>query len=77
MNCNCQRELGEKLKAKNIRLSCYTLIVDDLTLKSRFFAQTEWIDKAKAPKGQKNNYPPMLTSFCPFCGCEATKKDAK
>lgn len=37
---------------------------------------TAWVDREKAPKGQKRNPPAMVASHCPFCGKPVEKRKA-
>jgi hypothetical protein len=71
MKCKCLDEMGEKLKAENLKLSDkhlgFTMPKFELSL--YFFM--EWIDKTKIPNG-KRTPPKLLVSFCPFCG-QSTK----
>jgi hypothetical protein len=66
MNCNCINTIDDKLRERNLRLSGYAFMVPSFT--TVITVQTEWVDKAKAPRGQRNNPTKMFASHCPFCG---------
>lgn len=66
MNCKCIEEINEKLEEHNLRLSGYAFVMPDF--KPIITINTEWIDRDKAAKGQKNNPTKMFASHCPFCG---------
>lgn len=68
MKCDCINEINEKLKEHNLRLSGYAFMMPDF--KAIITINTEWIDRDKAPKGQKRNPTKMHASHCPFCGKE-------
>ncbi len=75
MNCKCIEELDAKLLEHNLLMACCALKFPNL--KTVINLRTEWRDKSKAPRGQKNNPPSMRASHCPFCGVklEADKEE--
>jgi len=66
MTCDCYTEINAKLKEKNLKLVGAALTMPEF--KTRFYIATNWIDRAKAPKGKKNSPPNMFVTYCPFCG---------
>lgn len=66
MNCNCVATINEKLKPLNLQLACEALIMPGM--KTTLTLQTEWIDKSKAPKGEKGRPSKINITYCPFCG---------
>lgn len=72
MNCNCIEEVNGKLKELNLKLSGYAYLMPEF--KRVFTINTEWIDRAKAPKGQKMKPTSMWVSHCPFCGKPVEQK---
>jgi hypothetical protein len=66
MNCKCLETINARLKEKNLKLSGYALTYPDF--EAIFTINTEWIDRDKAPKGQKRSPTKMFVSHCPFCG---------
>jgi hypothetical protein len=50
----------------NLKLVGYAFMRPDFS--ARIHIETKWIDKAKAPKGEKTRPPAMIASYCPFCG---------
>ena len=73
MNCNCINNIDAELKERNMRLTGYVARL----MPSFHFApaiKTDWINPARAPKGQKNKCPQLIGSFCPFCGASVEPK---
>ena len=66
MNCDCFSNINDKLEPDNLQLTGYAIVLPDF--KVVITIRTEWLHKDKAPKGKKNSPPPMIASFCPFCG---------
>jgi hypothetical protein len=75
MNCNCIKEIDEKLKEQNLTLTGFAFVMPDF--RSVPTVETGWIDKSKAPRGKKNSPPKMFASHCPFCGTPVEKKGKK
>lgn len=75
MNCDCVDKIDEKLAEKNLRLACTALSGEDYSL--RVYLKADWIDRNKAPRGDKNRPPNMYASHCPWCGVKIAKKDKK
>lgn len=73
--CGCRERINEKLREQNLRLSGMALVPPSYQYVP--FVQTDWNDREKAPRGQKNNPPYMLASHCPWCGVkiEVEKED--
>lgn len=74
MNCNCINQIDDKLREKNLKLTGFAFIMPDFRLNPT--VSTEWLDKDKAPRGQKRNPPAMFASHCPFCGTPVEKPKA-
>jgi hypothetical protein len=72
MKCKCWKEVDDKLREKNLRLTGATFVMPNFALVPTI--TTAWVDKEKAPKGQKRNPPAMLASHCPFCGVKIETK---
>jgi hypothetical protein len=70
MNCNCITELDEKLKDKNLTITGVTLLLPDF--KTVPVIACGWLRRQDAPKGKRNNPPPLIASHCPFCGEKVT-----
>jgi hypothetical protein len=68
--CNCISDLGKRLKEKNIEFTGEAMAFNEEhnALYCIFMIDTKWIDKAKAPRGQKAYCPKVRAAFCPFCG---------
>lgn len=66
MNCECINEMEERLKEKNLTITSITLAMP--SFKTIPIITLAWRDKDKAPKGKRNNPPPLLASHCPLCG---------
>ena len=66
MNCDCFDKIDDQLREINLRLSGYAFIMPKFEMVPT--VTTEWVDKSKAPKGQKNSPTQMHASHCPFCG---------
>lgn len=62
--------MDERLKAKNLKLISCSFVMPDFELVPTM--QTAWIDKTKAPPGQKSKPPPVFVGYCPFCGKSVT-----
>jgi hypothetical protein len=75
MNCDCHTKVNEKLREMNLKLVGYAFIMPGFVLTPQI--ATEWIDKEKAPRGQKRNPTAMLASHCPFCGQKIEQKEEK
>lgn len=72
MNCNCIKEIDEKLREKNLELTGFAYLMPDFRVVPT--VNTAWIDKSKAPRGKKNSPTKMFASHCPFCGKSVEKK---
>ena len=71
MNCDCIKEINEKLHEKNLHLTGFAYVMPEF--ESIPTIETAWIDKDKAPRGKKNSPPKMFASHCPFCGKKMKK----
>jgi len=58
--------MNQLLEPKNIELTGYAYLFPNMT--QVITIMTGWIDKDKAPRGEKKNCPKMHASYCPFCG---------
>jgi len=68
MNCNCEELMKEELKEKNLEVTGWMWMSDNTT---RLSIPCRWVDRDKAPRGQKNNPNSYLATYCPFCGVKA------
>lgn len=69
MKCNCVAKIDERLKAKNLVLSGYALLMPDKGCPYTVpVIATDWIDPSKAPRNKKCSPTKMFASHCPFCG---------
>lgn len=73
MTCACLRTVDTKLGEQNLALA-----VAWTTEPFAMYPQvlTRWLDVDRAPRGKKTAPPPVICSFCPFCG-EAVKPKAE
>lgn len=73
MNCNCLKEIDDKLREKNLKLVGYAFIMPDFSVVPQL--ATDWLDRDKAPRGKKRSPPAMFASHCPFCGVPVAKAE--
>jgi hypothetical protein len=68
--CSCISDLAKRLKERNIEFTGEAMSFNEEhnALYYVFMIDTKWIDKAKAPRGQKTYCPKVRAAFCPFCG---------
>lgn len=71
MNCNCLKEIDDKLREKNLKLTGYAFVMPDFSVVPQL--ATDWLDRDKAPRGKKRSPPAMFASHCPFCGLPVEK----
>ncbi len=70
---NCIKELDAKLADHNGRIATGFRLSQDLSeLSLTILVGTEKIDKAK-----RKPIPPVIATFCPFCGVDMRAKQAK
>ena len=74
MICNCIKELNDKLEKENLVFNGYALKMG--SFKFCIAMKLEWMDKNKAPKGQKGRAPSLWATFCPFCGRPTEEKES-
>ncbi|MCK9599029.1 MAG: hypothetical protein M0R06_08320 [Sphaerochaeta sp.] len=65
--CDCVKDINEKLKEKNLRLSeDFVIDIQNAKINTALFLTTEFIDSSKKKRGEHPKH--FFLSYCPFCG---------